>query len=709
MKFRFYYTLLFSLMVSFAFGQEKLTMEEAVLGQYGKFAPERLEQLQWIKNTENYMWVKDNEVWVSGVNAKSKTTKLIDLAELNLLKGGVELKRIPRLNWLSPTTCYFETSDGVFEYNTVQKAISKMFDSDKGAENTDYHASSRQMAYTKDNNLYIQSKIGEIQITENGKDVVSGQGISRSEYGISKGTFWNESGSRLAFYQKDESRVSNYPLINYEVKPAAVREIKYPFSGMPSEYVSVGVYDVVLKKTVFLRPSHSEADQFYLTNLSWSPDNRTIYIAWLNRKTTDMRLISFDSSTGEELKVLFSEHDDKWVEPEHPAVFSSSKKNQFIWISNRDGFKNAYLYSTNGQLIGQTKFKFDITEILGFDAKNENVFVMATGVNPINQVCYRISLKNMNATLMTTENGVHSVQVATSGNFLIDSYSNPAIPYKIDLVDVKGKRVKNLLNAPNPYTNKLIGTTELFAIQSKDGTDLWCRLIKPTNFDKNKKYPVVVYVYNGPHVQLVTNNFFGGASLWMNYLAEQGYLVFTLDGHGSANRGREFEQVIHRNLGTREIEDQITGVEWLKSQSYVDEKRMAVHGWSYGGFMTTSLMLREPGVFKVGVAGGPVIDWSLYEVMYCERYMDTPEENPEGYEKSNLTNYVKNLEGDLLMIHGVDDDVVVMQHNMRFLKACVDNNIQVDFFAYPGHEHNVRGRDRVHLLTKIIDYITERL
>jgi dipeptidyl-peptidase-4 len=315
----------------------------------------------------------------------------------------------------------------------------------------------------------------------------------------------------------------------------------------------------------------------------------------------------------------------------------------------------------------------------------------------------------MSTQKITSADGVHSISVSGSGKFVLDTYSNLTSPNKIDLNVVLGKSIKNLLTSKNPYANKIIGQTEIFTIKGADGTDLYCRLIKPSNFDPNKKYPVVFYVYNGPHVQLVTNSFLGGASLWMHYLAEDGYLVFTVDGRGSSNRGKAFEQAIHRQLGTAEIQDQMSGVNWLKSQKYVDASRMGIHGWSFGGFMTTNMMLRTPGTFKVGVAGGPVIDWKLYEVMYTERYMDTPQENPDGYKAADLTQYVKNLQGKLLMIHGTDDDVVVMQHNMKFMKACIDNGKQVDFFAYPGHPHNVRGKDRVHLMTKVIEYLEANL
>lgn len=709
MRFHLYASVILLFMVSSLSAQQQLTIEEAVIGQFRQFAPDNIDGLQWIKDTDTYMQLRENAVFVSGVGAKAKATKLFGLDELNAWKGGKQLKGIPALTWLSAESFYFEFENAIYECNTKKKEVKEVCAYSETAANNDYQSTSKQMAYTVDNNLWVQSAGKAIQITKNEKDIVSGQSISRNEYGISKGTFWNNNGSKLAFYQKDETKVSDYPLTNYTKIPATVKEIKYPFAGMPSEHVSVGVYDIASGKTIYLKPKNSEADQFYLTNLSWGVDNKTIYIAWLNRKTTDMRFIAFDAATGEEIKTLFTEHDDKWMEPQNPAIFIPSKSNQFIWLSNRDGFTNAYLYDTEGKLLGNTKFKFEITDVLGFDKKNENMFIMATGENPTNSLCYKVSMKDMNATLLTAASGVHSVQISTTGNYMIDKYSNLTTPYKIDLVETKGKNIKNLLTSKNPYADKLIGKTELFSIKATDGADLWCRLIKPTNFDASKKYPVVVYVYNGPHVQLVSNNFLGGSSLWMNYLAEKGYLVFTLDGHGSAHRGKAFEQIIHRQLGTQEIEDQILGVEWLKNQPFVDANKMAIHGWSYGGFMTTSLMLRKPGTFKVGVAGGPVIDWALYEVMYGERYMDTPQENPEGYKTANLTTHVKNLKGDLLMIHGADDDVVVMQHNMQFLKACVDSGVQVDFFAYPGHAHNVRGKDRVHLITKIIDYITEKL
>ncbi len=693
-----------------AHSQQKLTIEESVVGQFRQFAPQTLDQLNWMGKSDTYTYVKENAVMFGKMKAKSTDAKLFTLEDLNKWKGGDALKAMPQLEWFGADKFGFDDGSAHYEVDLKAMSAKSVCAYPKEAENADYHSATHQLAFTKENNLYIVKDGNAVAITKNAKDIVSGQSISRNEYGITKGTFWSPDGSKLAFYQKDESNVTNYPLINYKDVPATVKEIKYPMAGGKSELVSVGVYQIATGKTIFLNLDEGKPnDQFYATNLSWSPDNNTVYIAWLNRATTDVKFIAFDVTSGKQRSTLFTEHDDKWVEPLFPAVFIPGHDDQFIWISQRDGFNNLHLYTTAGKLLNQSKATFDITELLGFDLAGNYAFVMATGEVPTESMCYRVNLKDMSMTKVSQAHGTHSIKISGSGEFVIDQFSNLTTPNKIDIQSAEGRLVKNLLIAPNPYEGKLIGQTELFSMKAKDGSDLWCRIIKPSNFDATKKYPVLVYVYGGPHAQMVTNSYLGGASLWMNKLAEDGYIVFTLDNHGSANRGRDFQQIIHRKLGTQEMADQMIGVDWLKKQTFVDANRMAVHGWSFGGFMTTNIMLQYPDVFKVGIAGGPVIDWAMYEVMYGERYMDTPQENPDGYKAADVTSNIKNLKGDLLMIHGADDDVVVMQHNMKFLKASVDNKVQVDFFAYPGHAHNVRGKDRVHLITKIFDYLNEKL
>jgi dipeptidyl-peptidase-4 len=475
--------------------------------------------------------------------------------------------------------------------------------------------------------------------------------------------------------------------------------------GQKSEKPKVGIYNLATQKTVFITPKGNSDD--YLTNLSWSPDEKYVLIAELNRGQNDMSLNVYDAKTGAYVRTILNEKNDNWVEPEHEAFFPNAKSTNFVWFSEKDGYQNLYYYSIEGKLIKQlTANKFPTRDILGANPAGTEIYFTATGENPTNMLAYKVDLKGKQ-TLITKDQGVHSVSFTTDGNWFFDEFSNHTTPSKSLLYDKSGKAT-TLLISKNKYDGYAMGTAEIKTIKAADGTtDLYTRLIKPSNFDPAKKYPVMVYVYGGPHAQMITNSYLDGANLWMYWMAEQGYLVFTVDNRGSDNRGFAFESVIHGRLGVNEMEDQLKGVEYLKSLPYVDGNRLAVHGWSFGGFMTTSLMLRKPDTFKVGVAGGPVTDWKYYEVMYGERYMDTPAENAKGFEEASTLNYVKDLKGKLLLIHGTSDDVVVMQNNFSLIKKFVEAQKQVDFFAYPMHKHNVTGKDRVHLMTKVLNYIIE--
>ncbi|MEY3425646.1 MAG: hypothetical protein RL679_1004, partial [Bacteroidota bacterium] len=381
--------------------------------------------------------------------------------------------------------------------------------------------------------------------------------------------------------------------------------------------------------------------------------------------------------------------------------------NNFIWISEKDGFNNLYYYDFSGKLIRQlTSNKFVVKNIL--EAKNGGklIYFTATGANPLNTLLYSVDLNGKQTQISTTE-GTHDVAFSTDGKYLYDAFSNHSIPHRSEIFTSTGKKAKFLIQSNEKLSDVTIGSAEISTLKGKDGSILYTRLIKPSNFDPSKKYPVLVYVYGGPHAQMITNSWLDGANLWMYWMAEQGYLVYTLDGRGSAERGFAFESQIHRQLGTLEMEDQLTGVDFLKSLPYVDADRLAIHGWSFGGFMTTSLLLRHPDVFKVGVAGGPVTDWKFYEIMYGERYMDQPAQNEKGYAEASLLTHASKLKGDLLLIHGTVDDVVVMQHNLVLVKKFVELGIQMDFFPYPMHKHNVGGKDRVHLMEKVLTYVIE--
>lgn len=692
-------------------GQNKeLTLEDAILKQRTELAPKNIRGLQWIADESALCYqAEDGQAFVRRSSLGQKQEELIPLADIAKATG-LEIKRLPRITWTSKDEFYFRHEGNFHYYNTSSKKATKGLSFTAKAANVDYHSKSKRAAYTIDHNLYIMGSDGNSipVVTVENPNIVSGQAIARFEFGIQKGTFWSPKGNMLAFYQKDESEVGDYPLLDISSAPGKLRTIKYPMAGQGSESASVGVYNLATEALVYLKVDGPK-DQ-YLTNVGWGPNEEFIYVAVVNRDQNQMWLNKYDAKTGEMVKTLFEEKHPKYVEPENPVWFAEGKTGEFFWMSERDGFNHVYRYSTDGELLGQvTKGKWVVTGILGLSGSGKNLIVTGTDETGLNAYAYAVDIASGEKKNLSEGSGVHRYQLSADGIHLIDSYSSIRTPRVIDIVNTRGKKVTNLLAATNPLREYNISMPELIKLKADNGVDLHARVIKPSNFEERKKYPVLVYVYGGPHAQMVNNSWLARAPLWMYYMAEKGYIVFTVDGRGSANRGFDFENTIHRRLGEVEMRDQLVGVKYLKGLPYVDANRMAVHGWSYGGFMTTSLMLREPGVFQVGVAGGPVTDWKYYEVMYGERYMDRPEENADGYQKASLLNYTKNLEGKLLLIHGTVDDVVVMQHSLDLIRHFVDNGKQVDFFPYPMHPHNVRGKDRVHLMQKVLDYVDENL
>ena len=687
---------------------KKITLEEGVLQQGRKFGADKLTGFQWIPNTTKYVYYTD--AWskmVTASTADAKTIELITLAEINSALG-TKLKNFFGTQWIDSSTLLISENGKYYSYSIISKTGKNIQETTEKSDNVTFDSKKENLAYTEDNNLFLLNKNKEkIAVTVNSdKNIVSGQTISRSEFGISGGIFWSPKATYLAFYQKDETEVADYPLLDITETPGKLVNLKYPMIGQKSEKPRVGIYNLTTGKTVFIFPKSGDVND-YVTNLSWSPDEKYILIAELNRGQNDMNLNVYEANSGNFVRTILNEKNNAWVEPEHDAFFPNSKSNNFVWFSEKDGFQNLYYYSIEGKLIKQlTSNKFPAREIIGSNPAGTELFFKATGENGTNMLVYKVDLKGKQ-TLITKDLGVHNVAISTDGNWFFDEYSNHSTPSKSVLYN-KNLKATTLLESKNKYEGYEMGTAEIKTIKAADGTtDLYTRLIKPSNFDATKKYPVMVYVYGGPHAQLVTNSYLDGANLWMYWMAEQGYLVFTVDNRGSDNRGFAFESIIHGKLGVNEMDDQLKGVDYLKSLPYVDGNRLAVHGWSFGGFMTSSLMLRKPDTFKVGVAGGPVTDWKWYEVMYGERYMDTPAENQKGFDEANTLNYVNNLKGKLLLIHGTSDDTVVMQHNFALVKKFVEAGKQIDFFPYPMAKHNVQGKDRVHLMTKVLNYIIE--
>ena len=562
-----------------------------------------------------------------------------------------------------------------------------------------------------DHQLYVTDAAGtKHQLTTDGsREIVYGEAVHRNEFGIEEGIFWSPDKSRMAFYRMDQSMVTDYPQVNIFGRIAECEPDKYPMAGETSHKVTVGIYDVAANKTIYLQAG--DPTDRYFTNISWSPDSKTVYMFELNRDQNDCRLVSYDAVTGERKGELYRETHEKYVEPQHPIVFLPWDASKFVMQSQRDGYNHLYLYSADGKLIRQlTKGPWVVMQLIGFNTKAKSIVYASNEASPIQRNLYAVSVKNGKRIALDNGRGWHNGQLSPTGRTLLDNYSEPDVPRKIVVTNTETGKSRDLFTAKDPWEGYDVPTYECGSIKAADGqTDLYYRLVKPTGFDPQKKYPTVVYVYGGPHAHNVGASWHYASRSWETYMAQKGYVLFILDNRGSENRGREFEQATFRQLGQIEMQDQMKGVEFLKTLPYVDQQRMGVHGWSFGGYMTITLMTNHPEVFKVGVAGGPVIDWKWYEVMYGERYMDTPQQNPEGYAKTSLLAKAKDLKGKLQIITGYNDPTVVPQHCLSFIAECIKAGTQPDFFVYPGEPHNMRGHQSVHLHERITQYFEDYL
>ena len=697
---------------SMMYAQKEFTLEDLNFGgkNYHNMVPENRYLTWWgdelVRNDAQACYLVDKKTGeetqlftldeIAGMTQSSEQNRMRHLYNASFPKGGETVVALINgqerilLNWKSGEC--------------------KKYNRDK-VDAEDWCAASGMMAVVKDHNLFVvddQGKNSQLS-TDGSREIVYGQSVHRDEFGIEKGTFWSPDGKRLAFYRMDQSMVSDYPQVDIFNRVATYQPDKYPMAGETSHQVTVGVYDTTNDKTIYLQAG--DPTDRYFTNIAWSPDSKVIYMFELNRDQNDCRLTSYDAVSGKPLGELYQEKNDKYVEPLHPIVFLPWDNNKFIFQSQRDGFNHLYLYDLKKKAYSQlTHGRWVVMELLGFNTKDKSVVIASNECSPIQRNLFSVDIKTGKRKLLDNGRGYHAGVLSESGLWLYDKYSEPDVPRNINVCHTATAKNIQIMSAKDPWQGYQVPEYSCGTIKAADGTtDLYYRMVKPVHFDPTKKYPTVIYVYGGPHAHNVDARWHYSSRSWETYMAQKGYLLFILDNRGSENRGRDFEQVTFRQLGQIEMQDQMKGVEFLKSLPFVDPNRMGVHGWSFGGYMTITMMTNHPEVFKVGVAGGPVIDWKWYEVMYGERYMDTPQSNPEGYAKTSLLAKAKDLKGKLQIITGYNDATVVPQHCLSFLAECIDAGTHPDFFVYPGEPHNMRGHQSVHLHERITQYFEDYL
>jgi len=699
------------MMASSLWAQDKeLTFEDAIYFNRS-LLPQRMSALSWQSNSESLTHKANGKIVQQRVNDLTKADTILsieDFKPVQLNGDSLRLSRIPSFSWLEEDEISFKHNNQLIKFNIKSKVIEVLNSWEDGAENSEFSVNN-DMAYTMANNLFIAKQGEKMKVTNDSiEGIVNGQTAHRSEFGISDGIFWSPKGNYLAYYRNDQTMVKDYPLVDITAREAELVKTKYPMAGMSNEVVKLGIFNLESQSTIFVQTGDSV--DHYLTNVTWGPKEKYIYITLLNRDQNHIWLNQYLTEDGSLVKTLLEEKADTWVEPELPMYFLDNKKDEFVWFSERDGWMHMYLYNTHAQPVKQlTKGEWVVTELLGTSTDKKTLFFSATKESPLENHIYSVNIKSGKVKKLSGDHGTHHATFSPNMQYFFDSYSSTDVAKAYEIRDIKGKKIAELLKSKDPLAEYNLGELSLGSLENLDGIELHYRLIKPANFDTAQTYPVFFYVYGGPHAQLVTDSWMGGASMFMQLMAQKGYVVFTIDNRGTPNRGFAFENAIHRKLGKYEMEDQLAGVDFLLEQDFVDGDCLGIQGWSYGGFMTTNLMLSNPGLFKAGVAGGPVIDWKYYEIMYGERYMDTPEQNPEGYKNANLNLKAKDLEDHLLIIHGAIDPTVVWQHSLSFVQQAIEEGKQLDYFVYPRSEHNVRGIHRAHLLEKMYLYLDHHL
>lgn len=695
---------------------KRLSPEQMIPGNsdYEQLLPKTFEQMSFCPNSSCFRYVFIDEIRKSEIHPFRQIWKL-SLSDLNMIMkevGMEEEKKIPTLHFIDEDEDVFWTTlqNNILFINCQTRVITIRIKIKRGWQHISYNEKAELFSFVNGNGLFsvdLQENVNIIH-KDRHKEILSGEIPSRDEFGIDRGFFWSPDGKKIAFYITDQRLVSSYPLVRIENPISKVERIKYPMSGGKSQTVCLAIYDIRTEEIIHLEKSGWK--ESYLTCVTWSPDSRSIYLAEVDRNQKHCLVKHFSATTGKLIKILFEEKERKYTEPQHPLFFLKGMDNLFVWQSRRDGYNHLYLYNTDGKLLRQlTHGCFEITQLNGYDAETNEIIYTSTTLSPLCRNIYATNIQTKACRGLANEEGSHNIFLSEKNHAFIDRFSSTKDSNRISLISLKEDFSSTLFEAENPYKGYEMPETEI-GFFDKNGEKIYYRIVHPKQKRAGAKLPLAFYVYGGPHVQLIRNEWLGGTKGFEYLMAQAGYVVFSIDPHGSDNRGKAFEDVIWRNIGKVQLEDYQYAIHWiLREKSYIDATKIGVYGWSFGGFMATSLMLKHPDLFRVGVAGGAVTDWRFYEVMYTERYMETPQKNPDGYEENTLHNFLNELKGSLLLIHCDNDPVVLWQNTLTLLKTAIKEGKQIDYSVYPGYAHNVQGPDRVHLMLKIKDYFDQKM
>lgn len=703
--------------------QKKLTLED--IFKTNKFRTNFLFK-QWLADEDAYTTLKYDSLTKSMAIFKydlktAREEKIVSYAQLD---SQIEnFSKNVSAYFFSPDKRYIlftgslparrlKTGGNFYLYDTQLKILKQITDTDEQQAIIKFSPNGKYISFVRSNNLFVYNiSTNEFkQLTFDGSETILNglfDWVYEEEFSIIDGYEWSPDEKYIAFWRLDQSNVPVFKLIDYEPTYLKVIDQRYPYAGFPNSTVKIGIANVQTGEVKYIDFGNED---IYIPRIQWTKEPEILSYQKLNRLQNKLELIFYNIKTSEH-KVILTEESNTWVDIHDYLTFLNDKRH-FIWASERDGWLHLYLYRVDGKLVNQiTKGEFEIDQLCYIDERNGKIYYTSTEVSPLERHLYVINFKGTQKKRLTLESGWHSVEFSPSGRFFIDNYSTITKPPKWKLYDYTGKFIRTLVDNPDDILAGYDkGEVTFEVVETSDGVKLNAWMIKPANFDSTKKYPVLFYVYGGPGSQTVRNAYLGNY-LWYQYLAQNGYIIFSVDGRGTGARGKAFRDVIYKNLGYYESKDQAEAATYLvKKYRFVDEKRIGIWGWSYGGYMSSLTLFKFGDIFKLAVAVAPVTTWKLYDTIYTERYMQTPELNPEGYEESSVLKYADKLKGKYLVIHGTTDDNVHWQNTIQLVDKLQKAGKQFYTMFYPNKDHSIAGRDtRYHLFTLITNFIIENL
>ncbi len=606
-----------------------------------------------------------------------------------------------------------KTGGDLFLYDLTTESFRELTLSKEEQSNVQFSPDGSKIGFVRSNDLVVLDldSVKETRLTNDGAEhVLNGHfdWVYEEEFSIIDGWRWSPDGKSIAYWQLDENRVPKYFLWNYEPQHAESTETRYPQPGDPNSIVKIGIVSLETAKTVWVDLGAN--DDIYIPRIYWTPKSNSLFIERLNRAQNTLEMLAADPLSGT-TKILFTEKDDAWIDIYDDMTFLPST-NQFIWSSERDGYKHLYLYDMDGKLVRQiTKGEWEIDFLNGVDEKNKLIYFTATKKSLLEKHFYVIGFGGLGLQQLTKEEGTHTINLSPDYQYFIDRYSTIVQPPKQVLYSASDSLIRVLEDNPMDILKEYsMGEANFFTFKTSDGVELYCSMVKPLAFEQAKKYPVLFDVYGGPGSQTVGNVWGGSDYLWHQMFAQKGYIVVSVDNRGTGFRGKAFKQITYKNLGKWEVNDYIETAKYLGSLPYIDNNRIGIWGWSYGGYVTLQTMCLGADFFKTGVAVAPVTHWMYYDDIYTERYMSTPKENPAGYSESAPINHASQLKGNLLIVHGTSDDNVHWQNTITMVDSLIKANKQFETAFYPGKDHSIRGGvTRQQLFTKITEFILKNL